>query len=95
VIEWKKSDRPKKSLNLTFDAPVQLCSYLGALNASRPEFQAKPIKSGIIVVAYSDGQKADLFEMGEYELKKYWKVWLSRLQEYWIRYKDNTLPEDI
>lgn len=95
VIEWKKSDRHKKSLTSTFDAPVQLCSYLGALNASRPEFSSKPIKRGVIVVAYNDGSAADLFEMGENELKKYWKIWLSRLQEYWVRYKDNTLPPEI
>lgn len=95
VIEWKKSDRHKRSLSSTFDAPVQLCSYLGCLNASRPEFLSKPIKKGVVVVAYNDGEKADLFEMGENELKKYWKVWVSRLQEYWIRYKDNTLPPEI
>ena len=95
VIEWKKSDRLKKSLSFTYDAPVQLCSYLGALNASRNEFHDCPIKNGVIVVAYNDGQKADLFELNEQELKKYWKLWLNRLQEYWVRYKDNTLPEAI
>lgn len=95
VIEWKKSDRHKKSLSFTFDAPVQLCSYLGALNASRKEFITNPIKHGVIVVAYNDGQKADLFELNENDLKKYWKLWLNRLQDYWIGYKDNTLQEKI
>lgn len=95
VIEWKKSDRQKKSLNFTFDAPVQLCSYLGALNASREEYRENPIKSGVIVVAYNDGQKADLFEMKEHELKKYWKLWANRVQEYWVRYRDKTIPDAI
>lgn len=95
VIEWKKSDRQKKSLNFTFDAPVQLCSYLGALNASKEEFRENPIKSGVVVVAYNDGQEADLFELNESDLKKYWKLWLHRLQEYWVRYRDDTLPEEI
>lgn len=94
VIEWKKSDRQKKSLNLTFDAPLQLCSYIGALNASREEFKKNPIQNGIVVVAYSDGQKADIFELNENELKKYWKLWLNRLQEYWVRYRDDTLPNN-
>ncbi|CRL03369.1 CLUMA_CG016175, isoform A [Clunio marinus] len=95
VIEWKKSDRQKKTINFTYDAPVQLCSYLGALNASRGEFLENPIKHGVIVVAYNDGQKANLFELKEADLKKYWKIWLTRLQEYWVRYKDNTLPDPV
>lgn len=95
VIEWKKSDRQKKQLSFTYDAPIQLCSYLGALNVSRKEFLENPITSGVIVVAYNDGQKADLFALDKIELNKYWKLWLNRLQEYWVRYKDNTLPEKI
>lgn len=95
VIEWKKSDRQKKSISFTYDAPVQLVSYLGALNASRKEFRDNPIKSGVVVVAYNDGQMADLFELNENDLKKYWKLWLHRLQEYWVRYRDNTLPDEI
>lgn len=95
VIEWKKSDRHKRSLSFTYDAPVQLCSYLGALNVSREEFLANPIKSGVIVIAYNDGSPADLFELKETEIRKYWKLWLNRLQEYWVRYRDNTLPEGI
>lgn len=95
VIEWKKSDRHKKTVTSTFDAPIQLCSYVGAINASRPEFLKKPIKNGVIVVAYNDGSKADIFQINENELKRYWKVWLNRLQEYWVRFKDNTLPPEI
>lgn len=95
VMEWKKSDRVKKQLSFTYDAPIQLCSYLGALNASREEFKENPIKSGVIVFAYNDGQKADLFELNETDIKKYWNLWLHRLQDYWVRYRDNTLPEKI
>jgi genome maintenance exonuclease 1 len=95
VIEWKKSDRQKKTLNLTFDAPVQLIAYIGALNASREEFLENPIKSGVVVVAYNDGQKADLFELKESELRKYWKIWANRVQEYWVRYRDKTMPDAI
>lgn len=32
VIEWKKSSRDKSSLNATYDAPVQLAAYIGAVN---------------------------------------------------------------
>lgn len=32
VIEWKKSSRDKSSLRATYDAPVQLAAYMGAVN---------------------------------------------------------------
>lgn len=32
VIEWKKSSRDKTSLNSTYDAPIQLAAYMGAVN---------------------------------------------------------------
>ncbi len=93
VIEWKKSDRQKKKIDFTFDAPLQLSSYLGALN-TREEFKEKPITTGIVVVAYNDGSPADVFKLNETDLKKYWRLYLHRLQEYWIRFRDNTLPLD-
>lgn len=97
VVEWKNSGRrhQKPALNLTFDAPVQLVSYLGALNFSRKEFNETPIENGVVVVAYNDGSSANVFKLSEGEMKKYWKLWLNRLQEYWILYRDNTLPESI
>ncbi|XP_070492767.1 uncharacterized protein [Chironomus tepperi] len=92
VIEWKNSDRYKKSLSNTYDAPLQLCAYLAALNATT--FKDNPITNGVIVVAYNDGIDADIFHLSNTELKKYWKLWLNRLQDYWIRYRDNTLNLD-
>jgi len=92
VIEWKNSDRYKKSVSNTYDAPLQLCAYLAALNSN--QFRNNPITNGVIVVAYNDGQDADIFQLSNTELKKYWKVWLNRLQDYWIRYRDNTLNLD-
>lgn len=32
VIEWKKSTRAKLDLQSTYDAPIQLVAYMGALN---------------------------------------------------------------
>jgi len=93
VIEWKKSDRHKKLLSFTYDAPIQLVAYLGALNAENLLLD-KPIERGVVVVAYNDGSPANLFALDEKELRKYWKLWLNRLQEYWVRYKDNTLPTE-
>lgn len=93
IIEWKKSDRLKLSLVETYDAPIQLCAYLGAINAS-PKFNLK-INKGVVVVAYTDGSLADSYKLDSVALRKYWRAWLLRLQEYWIRYKDGTLPEAI
>lgn len=93
IIEWKKSDRLKFSLIETYDAPIQLCAYLGAINASS-KYNLK-INKGIVVVAYTDGSSADSYKLDSVELRKYWRAWLLRLQEYWIRYKDGTLPEPI
>lgn len=93
IIEWKKSDRLKLSLVETYDAPIQLCAYLGAINAS-PKFNFK-INKGVVVVAYTDGSLADSYKLDSVALRKYWRAWLLRLQEYWIRYKDGTLPEAI
>lgn len=93
VIEWKNSERLKKSITNTFDAPIQLCAYIAALNAT--EFKGKnQISKGVVVVAYNDGHSADLFKLSEQELNKYWKLFLGRLQEYWTRYRDNTLQDE-
>lgn len=32
IIDWKKSAKPKETLYQTYDYPIQLAAYLGALN---------------------------------------------------------------
>ena len=93
VIEWKTSDRKKSTINSTFDYPLQMCAYLGALNAdARYTIQAN---GAILVVAYNDGSPAHAFTLSATDLNKYWKCWLLRLQEYWIRKRDRTLLAPI
>lgn len=93
VLEWKKSDRPKSTLQATYDAPLQMCAYLGALNAdSRYNLN---LTNGAVVIAYTDGRKADFYRMDGAMVRQYWRAWLMRLQEYWIRCRDGTLPEPI
>lgn len=94
IIEWKTSENQKPSLSNTYDAPVQLCAYLGALRAD-PELTGLDISSGAVFVAYTGGNPAHVHLINQTKLKKYWSVWLQRLQEYWIRYRDGTLPEPI
>lgn len=93
VIEWKKSDRPKLTVNATFDAPLQLCAYLGAINAD-PRY-ALHVRTGLVVVAYTTGRPAHAFRLDEQTVHHYWAAWLKRLHEYWLRRRDGTLPEPI
>lgn len=93
IIEWKKSDRRKSDISATYDAPVQMCAYLGAINAN-PELNLK-IKKGIVVIAYTNGDPADTYVLDQIELRKYWMVWVLRVQEYWIRQRDGTMLEPI
>lgn len=32
VIEWKKSDKKKPIIQYTYDAPLQMTAYIGAIN---------------------------------------------------------------
>ncbi|KAJ8687789.1 hypothetical protein QAD02_023583 [Eretmocerus hayati] len=80
LIDWKKSDRAKNSIGATYDAPVQVAAYIGALNTDlKYSFQ---IKKGLIVVAYTNGDSATIHEIGEDAVEKYWKIWLERLGNY-------------
>lgn len=93
ALEWKTSDKIKSSLISTYDAPIQLCAYIGALNVD-PRYDIR-LKTGYVVVAYKNGHTAHIFRLSESDIQKYWSIWLSRLQEYWIRYRDGTLPDPI
>uniref|UniRef100_A0A1B0CDG5 Mitochondrial genome maintenance exonuclease 1 n=2 Tax=Lutzomyia longipalpis TaxID=7200 RepID=A0A1B0CDG5_LUTLO len=96
VIEWKKSERAKATISATYDAPLQLAAYLGALNATLPAHGlTTPVLRGAVVVVYTDGTPAHVHSLGSSEIRSYWRSWLIRLQEYWIRARDGTLPEPI
>uniref|UniRef100_A0A182S511 Mitochondrial genome maintenance exonuclease 1 n=1 Tax=Anopheles funestus TaxID=62324 RepID=A0A182S511_ANOFN len=94
VIEWKTSDNPKTSVAATYDAPIQLCAYMGALQANKNLCDSE-IKRGAIFVAYTSGKPANVHLLDGDEMRRYWQLWLHRLQEYWTRYRDGTLPEPI
>lgn len=93
ALEWKTSEKAKLNLNAMFDAPIQLCAYLGALN-SDPRYDVIA-KNGYVVVAYKNGDAGKVFKLSSAQIERYWQKWLERLHEYWIRVRDNTLPEPI
>ena len=80
LIDWKTSTRKKETLRQTFDVPLQIAAYVGALNHdSRYPYQ---IENAMIVYVYNDGQEANLIEMDKIQLLKNWKIWLERCSEY-------------
>nr|CAD7441340.1 unnamed protein product [Timema bartmani] len=72
LIEWKKSDKQKPGLENTYDAPVQLCAYLGAINYDN-NYNLK-VKGGLVVVAYTDGSPAHVFSLTVSECNKFWRA---------------------
>ncbi|XP_031830670.2 mitochondrial genome maintenance exonuclease 1 [Nomia melanderi] len=81
VIDWKKSDKDKSTLESTYDAPVQVSAYVGAVNAS--SLYPFTITKGLVVVAYTNGQPATVHELKDDLLQKSWKNWLARLKQFY------------
>ncbi|NXY88952.1 MGME1 exonuclease, partial [Alcedo cyanopectus] len=83
VIDWKTSEKPKPSLKDTFDNPLQVAAYIGAINHdANYDFQ---VRCGLIVVAYKNGSPAHAHFMDPDLCSQYWNKWLMRLEEYMDR----------
>ncbi|XP_011063730.1 PREDICTED: mitochondrial genome maintenance exonuclease 1-like [Acromyrmex echinatior] len=93
VIDWKKSDRQKMNLKQTYDAPIQLAAYIGAINASN--LYPFVIKRGLVVVAYTCGTPATVYEVSHDTLQQYWTAWLRRLQKYYVETTNSDDNENI
>ncbi|KAM8775674.1 mitochondrial genome maintenance exonuclease 1 isoform 1-T2 [Rhynchonycteris naso] len=80
VIDWKTSEKPKPFIRNTFDNPLQVVAYVGAINHdANYNFQ---VRCGLIVVAYKDGSPAHPHFMDTALCSQYWTKWLLRLEEY-------------
>ncbi|NWH78254.1 MGME1 exonuclease, partial [Piaya cayana] len=80
VIDWKTSEKPKPLLKNTFDNPLQVAAYIGAVNHdANYNFQ---VSCGLIVVAYKNGSPAHPHFMDSGLCSQYWNKWLLRLEEY-------------
>ncbi|XP_072265596.1 mitochondrial genome maintenance exonuclease 1 isoform X2 [Pyxicephalus adspersus] len=80
VIDWKTSEKQKPNIQRTFDNPLQVAAYVGALNHdANYKFQ---VDCGLIVVAYKDGSPAHAHFMDPELCKHYWDKWLLRLEEF-------------
>ncbi|KAM6144307.1 mitochondrial genome maintenance exonuclease 1 [Erethizon dorsatum] len=91
VIDWKTSEKPKPFLRNTYDNPLQVVAYMGALNHdANYSFQAR---CGLIVVAYKDGSPAHAHFLDPELCSHYWAKWLLRLEEYSEKDKSSDGPE--
>ncbi|NXM33626.1 MGME1 exonuclease, partial [Oxyruncus cristatus] len=80
VIDWKTSEKPKPFLQNTYDNPLQVAAYIGAINHdANYDFQ---VRCGLIVVAYKNGSPAHSHFMDPDLCSQYWNKWLLRLEEY-------------
>ncbi|XP_071438066.1 mitochondrial genome maintenance exonuclease 1 isoform X1 [Pithys albifrons albifrons] len=83
VIDWKTSEKPKPFLKNTYDNPLQVAAYVGAINHdANYDFQ---VCCGLIVVAYKNGSPAHPHFMDPDLCLQYWNKWLLRLEEYMDR----------
>nr|XP_045012213.1 mitochondrial genome maintenance exonuclease 1 isoform X3 [Jaculus jaculus] len=80
VIDWKTSEKPKPFIWNTYDNPLQVVAYMGAINHdANYSFQ---VQCGLIVVAYKDGSPAHPHFMDSELCSQYWTKWLLRLEDY-------------
>ncbi|XP_012714727.2 mitochondrial genome maintenance exonuclease 1 [Fundulus heteroclitus] len=80
VIDWKTSEKPKPFLSNTYDNPLQVAAYAGALNSD--DNYKYQVENGLIVVAYKDGSPAHAHQINSELMSEYWKTWLLRLEEF-------------
>ncbi|XP_005089645.1 mitochondrial genome maintenance exonuclease 1 [Aplysia californica] len=84
VIDWKTSKQPRPLLKNTYDDPLQIAAYIGAVNAD-PKYtsQCGQANHGVIVVAYPDGSPAHVHMMDRKLCEQYWHDWTGRLYNYY------------
>lgn len=91
VIDWKTSEKPKPLIRNTFDNPLQVVAYMGAINHdANYSFQ---VRCGLIVVAYKDGSPAHPHFMDTELCSQYWAKWLLRLEEYTKKEKNQNIQK--
>ncbi|KAM7288231.1 hypothetical protein ISCGN_028495 [Ixodes scapularis] len=81
LIDWKTSKKPKPRLSDTFDNPLQVAAYIGALNYD--DNYKIQVKDALIAIAYEDGSPCQVHRMGPAVCQRNWERWLQRLRSYW------------
>ncbi|XP_068628401.1 mitochondrial genome maintenance exonuclease 1-like isoform X1 [Battus philenor] len=89
LIEWKKSDKLRKAISMTYDNPVQLAAYFGAV-CNDLNYKHLNVRDALLVIAYTDGSKADVFHLSTDKLREHWAQWLIRLEEYTKKFNNDS-----
>jgi len=84
LVEWKTSEKQKLTLASTYDAPPQTAAYIGALNRDK-DLDIPFVTQAKIVFCYTDGSPATVFDQDQDRLQSDWRIWLDRLETYWVR----------
>lgn len=96
LIEWKTSSTLKPLLSNTYDNPLQVAAYIGAVNRGNliKQLEIPKITSGALVIAYESGEPATIHLMNRKLCEKYWNQWLNRLFLYWTTlYRDRVTQQ--
>ncbi|XP_076031308.1 uncharacterized protein LOC143019512 [Oratosquilla oratoria] len=83
LIEWKTSGKQKLTLKQTYDDPLQVVAYMGALNFDGNYVLPRKVDNALLVVAYDSGLPAHTHVLTEEHLQHYWQEWCKRLKKYW------------
>ncbi|CAH1780695.1 unnamed protein product [Owenia fusiformis] len=81
LIDWKTSKKAKPQLRDTFDNPLQIVAYVGAVNFD-PNYLIN-IHEGLLVVANEDGKPANVHQMSLKVCHDYWNEWIKRLKKFY------------
>ncbi|XP_061415427.1 LOW QUALITY PROTEIN: mitochondrial genome maintenance exonuclease 1 [Lethenteron reissneri] len=87
LIDWKTSEKPKPKLRDTYDNPLQVVAYAGAVNYDA-NYAPLQVEKGMVVVAYRDGSPAHTHLLDPRLCLEYWQRWLLRLQEFHSRARE-------
>ncbi|KAH6925346.1 hypothetical protein HPB50_003887 [Hyalomma asiaticum] len=89
LIDWKTSKKPKPRLSDTYDNPLQVAAYIGALNYD--DNYKIQVRDAMIVIAYEDGAPCQVHHLGPILCQRHWQRWLQRLRAYWNQLHHNTV----
>ncbi|KAL3181482.1 hypothetical protein MRX96_036838 [Rhipicephalus microplus] len=88
LIDWKTSKKQKPRLSDTYDNPLQVAAYVGALNYDG-NYKIQ-VRDAMIVIAYEDGSPCQVHHLGPTLCQRHWQRWLQRVRTYWNQLNQST-----